>query len=144
MLRIMIHCQVLLALLLLANSGASAWLLQSSVNPFSVQAQRQSLRLFLAEQLSAAASTRSSSVSGISSTLTLDGNEIRAPVTAVGNNLIVKVKDTITATSGGILLPDQSKQRPTEGLVLAAGPGKLHPDTGIRITNPIVEGMSVV
>jgi chaperonin GroES len=68
---------------------------------------------------------------------TLDGNEIRGPLTPLGNLIIVKVKETLSATSGGILLPDQSKQRPTEGVVLNAGPGKLHPFTAVRITNPI-------
>jgi len=55
----------------------------------------------------------------------------------MGNTIFVKVKDTLTATSGGILLPDQARERPTEGLVVASGPGKLHPFTGKRITNPI-------
>lgn len=75
---------------------------------------------------------------------TLDGEEIRGPITPLRNFILVKVKDTLTATSGGILLPDQSKERPTEGLVVAAGKGKIHPFTGIRITNPIKEGMSVL
>ena len=38
----------------------------------------------------------------------------------------------------------QSKERPTEGEVVAAGPGKLHPHTGVRIHNPVSEGMSVL
>ena len=42
-------------------------------------------------------------------TTTLDGVEIRGPITAVQNFLIVKLKDTLLATGGGILLPDQSK-----------------------------------
>lgn len=75
---------------------------------------------------------------------TLDGEEIRGPVTPVANFILVKVKDTLTATSGGILLPDQSKERPTEGLVIAAGPGKVHPFTAVTIENPIKEGMSVL
>ena len=68
---------------------------------------------------------------------TLDGQEIRGPITPMGNTIFVKVKDTLTATIGGILLPDQAKERPTEGLVIASGPGKLHPFTGKRIANPI-------
>lgn len=83
-------------------------------------------------------------MSSPSSTVTLDGKEIRGPITPLGNFILVKVKDTLTATSGGILLPDQSKEKPTEGLVLEAGPGKLHPFTGVRITNPIKAGMSVL
>ena len=38
----------------------------------------------------------------------------------------------------------QSKERPTEGTVLAAGPGKLHPHTGVRIHNPVQDGDSVL
>ena len=76
--------------------------------------------------------------------ITLDGKEIRGPITPMGNTIFVKVKDTLTATSGGILLPDQAKERPTEGLVVASGPGKLHPFTGKRIPNPIPEGVSVL
>jgi chaperonin GroES len=76
--------------------------------------------------------------------VTLDGNEIRGPITPLGNLVLVKVKDTLTATGGGILLPDQSQERPTEGLVMEAGPGKLHPITGVRIENPVKSGMSVL
>jgi len=75
---------------------------------------------------------------------TLDGEEIRGPITPLGNFVLVRTKDALSATSGGILLPDQSKERPTEGEVMAAGPGKLHPHTGVRIHNPIKKGYSVL
>ena len=39
---------------------------------------------------------------------------------------------------------NQSKERPTEGEVVAAGPGKLHPHTGVRITCPVIPGHSVL
>ena len=38
----------------------------------------------------------------------------------------------------------QAKERPTEGQIIAAGPGKLHPHTGIRIANPVTTGDSVL
>ena len=82
--------------------------------------------------------------SPVGTSYTLDGEEIRGPITPLRNFILVRVKDTLTATSGGILLPDQSKERPTEGLVVAAGKGKIHPFTAIRINNPIKEGMSVL
>jgi chaperonin GroES len=82
--------------------------------------------------------------SSSSGTYTLDGEAIRGPIIPLGNLVLVKVKDALTATDGGILLPDQAKERPTEGLVIAAGPGKIHPLTAIRIDNPIKEGMSVL
>lgn len=78
------------------------------------------------------------------STNTLDGLEIRGPITPVSNYILVKVKDTLTATTGGILLPDQAQERPTEGVALSCGPGKIHPFTAKLIHNPIKEGMSVL
>jgi len=78
------------------------------------------------------------------SALMLDGQEIRGPITPLGNFVLVRTKDTLAATSGGILLPDQSLERPTEGEVISAGPGKLHPHTGVRIHNPVSQGMSVL
>ena len=76
--------------------------------------------------------------------VTLDGQPIRREITPLGNFVLVKVKDTLQATAGGVLLPDQSKERPTEGLVMAAGPGKIHPHTGILIRNPVQQGVSVL
>lgn len=75
---------------------------------------------------------------------TLDGKKIRGPITPLGNFVLVRTKDSLDATEGGILLPDQSKERATEGEVVAAGPGKLHPHTGVRITNPVTTGDSVL
>jgi len=86
-----------------------------------------------------------STVEGTSSKqCTLDGKKIRGPITPLGNFVLVRTKDTLDATDGGILLPDQSKERATEGEVVAAGPGKLHPHTGVRITNPVTTGDSVL
>lgn len=88
--------------------------------------------------------TRSSNTRLYDLVTTLDGEQIRGPITPLGNFVLVKVKDTLQATTGGILLPDQAKERPTEGLVMEAGPGKLHPHTGIRIHNPVKAGVSVL
>ena len=38
---------------------------------------------------------------------TLDGQKIRGPITPLGNFVLVKTKDSLDATEGGILLPDQ-------------------------------------
>ena len=38
----------------------------------------------------------------------------------------------------------QTKKKSCEGEVIAAGPGKLHPHSGVRIHNPVKEGMSVL
>jgi len=76
--------------------------------------------------------------------VTLDGKDIRGPITPLGNFVLVKVKETLSSTTGGILLPDQSLERPSEGDVVAAGPGKIHPHTGVRIHCPVNAGMSVL
>ena len=39
--------------------------------------------------------------------ITLDGQEIRGDITPLGNFVLVRTKDTLAATGGGILLPDQ-------------------------------------
>jgi chaperonin GroES len=78
------------------------------------------------------------------SIITLDGQEIRQEITAMNNIIFVKVKEALSTTLGGIVIPDQSKQRPTEGTVVACGPGKIHPHSGKRISNPISVGMNVV
>lgn len=75
---------------------------------------------------------------------TLDGEKIRGPITPVGNFVLVRTKETVTTSAGGILLPDQSKRRATEGEVVAAGPGRVHPHTGVRITSPVEPGQNVL
>jgi hypothetical protein len=44
------------------------------------------------------------------SALMLDGQEIRGPITPLGNFVLVRTKDTLAATGGGILLPDQVRR----------------------------------
>ncbi|CAN0251264.1 unnamed protein product, partial [Phaeothamnion confervicola] len=47
-------------------------------------------------------------------------------------------------TSGGVVLPDQTKERPTEGRVVAAGPGRYHPHTGELIPMCVAPGDRVM
>ena len=50
----------------------------------------------------------------------------------LNDRVIVKPKDTVEKSKGGVILPDTaSKEKPIEGLVIAAGPGKLN-DEGKR------------
>jgi hypothetical protein len=46
-------------------------------------------------------------VTELKAVVTLDGEVIRGEIAPVGNYVLVKTKDTLTATEGGILLPDQ-------------------------------------
>lgn len=43
----------------------------------------------------------------LSATVTLDGKEIRGPITPLGNFVLIRSKESLSATDGGILLPDQ-------------------------------------
>ena len=46
-------------------------------------------------------------------------------------------------TSGGILLPDNAKQKPQQGKVIAVGPGKLN-DKGTRVAMAVKVGDTVL
>mmetsp|Transcript_16603 Transcript_16603/g.22851 ORF Transcript_16603/g.22851 Transcript_16603/m.22851 type:complete len:242 (-) Transcript_16603:1151-1876(-) len=64
----------------------------------------------------------------------IDGITISGDLTPLSNNVLVKVKEIASSTSGGLFIPDNAKERPTEGTVVAAGPGRVHPETGLLIT----------
>ena len=43
----------------------------------------------------------------------------------LGDRIIVKATESEEKTAGGILLPDTAQEKPTQGKVIATGPGKL-------------------
>ena len=57
----------------------------------------------------------------------------------LGDRLVVKPIDREEVTKGGIVLPDTAKEKPQEGKVLAAGPGRLSED-GKRIAMDVKVG----
>lgn len=75
---------------------------------------------------------------------TLEGKPISGPLNPLSNFVLVKVREARAQTLGGIVLPDQAKEKPTEGTVVATGPGKLHLDTNVRIPMPISVGDGVL
>ena len=56
--------------------------------------------------------------------------------------LVLRVESEET-TAGGIIIPDAAKEKPQEGKVVAAGPGKLN-DKGERIPLGVKEGDTVL
>ena len=42
----------------------------------------------------------------------------------LNDRVLIKRIDSITQTAGGIIIPDNAKEKPVEGVVVAAGPGK--------------------
>ncbi len=61
----------------------------------------------------------------------------------MADRLVVKPIEREDVTKGGIFLPDTAREKPQEGKVLAAGPGRLSED-GKRIAMDIKVGDIVV
>ena len=59
------------------------------------------------------------------------------------DNVLVKRLDTTEEKVGGIIIPDTAKEKPQEGNVLAAGPGKLQ-DDGTRRALGVVVGNKIL
>lgn len=67
-------------------------------------------------------------------------NEVK--IRPLGDRLIVKPIEKETM-KGGIIIPDTAKEKPMEGEVLAAGPGKFD-DKGVRIAMDVKKGDRVL
>lgn len=61
----------------------------------------------------------------------------------MADRLVVKPTEKEEVTRGGIVLPDTAKEKPQEGKVLAAGPGRLSED-GKRLPMDVKVGDIVV
>jgi len=56
--------------------------------------------------------------------------------------LVVRVKE-VEKTAGGIIIPDTAKEKPVEGKVVAAGPGK-RDENGKRIPLEVKKGDKIL
>lgn len=74
----------------------------------------------------------------------LDGITITGSLQPIANNILVKVKEVPMSTAGGLFLPDNAKERPTEGTVIASGPGRVHPETAVQLDLAVTVGESVL
>ena len=74
----------------------------------------------------------------------LDGINIEGSLTPLANNLLIQVRVAAESTKGGLFIPDNAKERPTEGLVVAAGPGRVHSETGIQLSIAVNAGDHVI
>ena len=61
----------------------------------------------------------------------------------LGDRVVVKPAAAEEKTAGGIILPDTVKEKPVEGTVVAAGPGKVA-DDGKMITMEVKVGDKVL
>ena len=66
-----------------------------------------------------------------------------ATLKPLGDRLVVKPIEQEETTAGGILLPETAKEKPQEGEVVAAGPGRLD-DSGNRVVMEVKVGDRVL
>lgn len=59
------------------------------------------------------------------------------------DRVLVRRIDEVTKTSGGIIIPDTAKEKPSEGVVEAIGTGRVAPD-GKIISMNVKEGDTVL
>lgn len=58
------------------------------------------------------------------------------------DNVLVEPQDTKTQTESGIYLPDTAKEKPSQGKVLAVGPGVKH--DGETVAMPVKSGDTII
>ena len=61
----------------------------------------------------------------------------------LGDRIVVKAAEQETQTKSGIFIPDSAKERPQEGTIVAAGPGKVG-DDGKRLAMELKTGDTVI
>jgi len=61
----------------------------------------------------------------------------------LGDHVLVEPAEEREVKKGGIFIPDTAKEKPTEGIVRAVGPGKLD-DDGKRIPLEVKDGDRVL
>lgn len=71
-------------------------------------------------------------------------NETHGPLKPLNDYILVRPKIDSKNNECRIIFPDENKGQSTLAEVIAVGPGKLHPHTGIRIDNPVNVGMLII
>jgi chaperonin GroES len=64
-------------------------------------------------------------------------------VKPLADRVIVKALEAEEKTAGGIIIPDNAKEKPQKGEVVAVGPGKIS-DSGQKITMEVKKGDKVL
>jgi chaperonin GroES len=78
------------------------------------------------------------------SAVKLEGRTIQGEVKPLNNFVLVKLAAAQEKTDGGILLTGKAKVVKTQGQVVAVGPGRTYPDSGIVVSVPVSSGEGVV
>ena len=61
----------------------------------------------------------------------------------LGDRVVIKPKEREETTKSGIVLPDTAKEKPQEGTIVAAGPGRIQ-DDGTRVPLDVKVGDNVL
>jgi chaperonin GroES len=66
-------------------------------------------------------------------------------LTPLADRVIIKPSEAEETTKGGIILPDTAKEKPIEGTIVAAGPGKVTDDgktvkLGVKVGDKVLYG----
>ena len=66
-------------------------------------------------------------------------------LTPLADRVIIKPSEAEETTKGGIILPDTAKEKPIEGTIVAAGPGKVTDDgktvkMGVKVGDKVLYG----
>jgi len=70
----------------------------------------------------------------------LNNYVLPGPLQPLNNQALVKMRAIQEQTGGGLFVPTEDTEKPKEGLVIAAGPGVTHPESGKLLANPVKEG----
>jgi chaperonin GroES len=66
-----------------------------------------------------------------------------AKIEPLGDRVVIKPTPQEEVSKGGIVLPDTAKEKPQEGKIIAAGPGRLT-EEGKRIAMDVKKGDKVI
>jgi len=66
-----------------------------------------------------------------------------AKIEPLGDRVVIKPTPKEEVSKGGIVLPDTAKEKPQEGKIIAAGPGRLT-EEGKRIAMDVKKGDKVI
>lgn len=70
----------------------------------------------------------------------LNNYNLPGPLSPLGNNVMVKPNKVDDKSTGGLFLATEQGERPKDGVVVSAGPGKTHPDSGVLHPCPVKVG----
>lgn len=58
----------------------------------------------------------------------------------LADRVLVEPTAAETKTASGIIIPDTAKEKPQEGIVVAAGPGKIDEPTTVKVGDKVLYG----